>query len=110
MAASVLLPDTVRPKKYTLTLEPNFETFEFSGKVVISLEILKPCSELVFHADALEIHSVSLLVNSNHSRSSISQRRTRRIPLYLFLMNSTVLTVALVITNTKEIRPAISIL
>jgi len=30
-----VLPKNVRPRHYHLTLEPNFQTFEYEGKVVI---------------------------------------------------------------------------
>ena len=36
-AEALLLPNTVRPKKYRLTLHPDTETFTFKGSRVLTL-------------------------------------------------------------------------
>ena len=36
-----VLPKNVKPLHYDLTLEPNFETFEYEGKVVINLDVVE---------------------------------------------------------------------
>ena len=72
MSESVFLPKNVRPRKYTLFLDPSLETFEFQGKLTIDLDVVESCSAITFHADRLEIFSVS--------QSTISCRQLPRQP------------------------------
>eukprot|EP00475_Leptophrys_vorax_P030859 TRINITY_DN46556_c0_g1_i1.p2 TRINITY_DN46556_c0_g1~~TRINITY_DN46556_c0_g1_i1.p2 ORF type:complete len:892 (-),score=57.52 TRINITY_DN46556_c0_g1_i1:164-2788(-) len=58
--ASVLLPTSVKPKKYAVHLEPNLETFTFKGVVTIDLEVAEPTNEIRFHAQELQIHKAVL--------------------------------------------------
>ncbi|GJP41930.1 hypothetical protein CLOM_g1545 [Closterium sp. NIES-68] len=58
--ASVLLPTSVKPKKYVLHLEPNLETFKFKGIVTVDLDVVEPTNEIRFHAQELELHKVEL--------------------------------------------------
>ena len=54
---AVMLPKDVRPSKYTLTLQPNLQTFTFSGRVAIDIEILQPTESIVLNAAELAITS-----------------------------------------------------
>ena len=57
----ILLPSSVRPKKYTLHLEPDLEKATFKGEVVIDLDVKEETNEIRFHANELTILSVSQL-------------------------------------------------
>eukprot|EP00897_Mesotaenium_endlicherianum_P006584 jgi/Mesen1/5954/ME000301S05083 len=65
MADSVLLPKNVRPKKYTLVLEPNLESFKFLGQVTIDLDVVEPTKTITFHTDELEITKAEVQSEGN---------------------------------------------
>ncbi|KAJ9452547.1 Aminopeptidase M1 [Diplonema papillatum] len=52
-----LLPDDVLPVEYTLKLEPNLETFKFTGSVTIDLKVQKPVKALTLHSRQLAFDS-----------------------------------------------------
>lgn len=54
----VLLPAAIRPKKYTLYLEPDLEKAVFKGEVSIDLEVKEETNEIRFHAHELTILAV----------------------------------------------------
>ncbi len=54
---AVMLPKDVRPSKYTLTLQPDLESFTFTGSVAIDIEVLRPTDSIVLNAAELEIGS-----------------------------------------------------
>lgn len=56
-----ILPADVVPKHYTITLEPNFETFKFKGKVVIDLDVVKDTSSVSLNTLELDIHSTKIV-------------------------------------------------
>ena len=55
-----VLPDSVRPSKYHLTLQPDLQQFTFRGQVAIDIEVIKRTSEIVLNADELQIESATL--------------------------------------------------
>ncbi|KAJ1342121.1 hypothetical protein BSLG_003300 [Batrachochytrium salamandrivorans] len=57
-----VLPTTVKPSHYSLEITPNVDTFEFSGCVQISLDILEETSTVVANANELTIKSASIVV------------------------------------------------
>lgn len=59
------LPKDVKPIKYTVTLEPDLETFTFKGFVDIELDVVRSTNELKFHAQDLEIFKAEVFSNGN---------------------------------------------
>ncbi len=66
----VLLPDSVRPSKYRVTLRPDLTKCTFSGAVEIDLEIKKSTSQIVLHAAELELKSARLQQKNATKNSS----------------------------------------
>ncbi|KAI9668236.1 MAG: Aminopeptidase 2 mitochondrial [Bathelium mastoideum] len=65
-----VLPKNVRPTHYDLTLEPNFQTFKYDGKVDVDLDILEDTQAISLNTleiDILksELHSGSSLITSS---------------------------------------------
>ena len=60
-AEALLLPNTVRPKKYRLTLHPDTETFTFKGSQSIDIDVREPTDRIILNAAELEIGSVSVI-------------------------------------------------
>ncbi|KAF2810509.1 uncharacterized protein BDZ99DRAFT_416964 [Mytilinidion resinicola] len=55
-----VLPKNVKPLHYHLTLEPNLETFEYEGTVVIDLDVVEDTTEIALNTIDLEIHSTKV--------------------------------------------------
>ena len=60
---AVVLPETTRPSKYRITLQPDLHNFTFKGEQSVELQILKPTSTIVLNSMELEISSASLHAN-----------------------------------------------
>ena len=54
---AVLLPDNVKPTSYDITLEPDFNTFKFSGSETIQIEVLSATSSISLNSIEIDIHS-----------------------------------------------------
>ena len=57
---AVVLPETTRPSKYRITLQPNLQNFTFKGEQSVELQVLNPTSTIVLNSLELEISSASL--------------------------------------------------
>ncbi|KAF2083851.1 hypothetical protein K490DRAFT_69381 [Saccharata proteae CBS 121410] len=55
-----VLPKNVKPVHYDLTLEPNLETFEYEGKVVIDLDVVEDTTSISLNTLDLKIHSTEI--------------------------------------------------
>ena len=72
-ADAVVLPASVKPKKYRLTLQPDLNTFTFKGEQTVDIEIVEPTARIVLNAAELEISGVTLRRNgSETSTHSVS--------------------------------------
>src|ERR1044071_4215024 len=61
------LDPAVRPREYTLDLEPDLEAGRFRGEVAIDLEIDKPRREITLHAAGLTVgHAVLTTEGTSH--------------------------------------------
>lgn len=59
-AGRELLPTNVVPRHYDVTLEPNFETFTFEGKVVIDFDVREESQSISLHTIEIDIHSAQV--------------------------------------------------
>ena len=64
-ADAVILPQNVRPRRYSLRLQPDLSTFTFSGHQTVDIEVLEPTSSIVMNAMELEIGGGSVNVNGS---------------------------------------------
>ncbi len=72
-AEAVVLPASVKPSKYRLTLQPDLNTFTFKGEQTVDIEIVEPTARIVLNAAELEISGAILRRNgSETSPHSIS--------------------------------------
>lgn len=55
-----MLPSNVKPLKYSLTLDPNFETFKFGGNVKIDLAVKEESDFITLNSVDIEIHSAKV--------------------------------------------------
>ena len=62
-----LLPQTVKPERYTLLIKPNFSDFTFVGTVQIAMEVREATRNIVLHAADLEIQHAYLATDKEVS-------------------------------------------
>lgn len=55
-----VLPTNVKPLRYDLTLEPDFDAFTFAGDLTIDLKVNEPSSSITLNALEIDIHSASV--------------------------------------------------
>ncbi|MDE1851699.1 MAG: M1 family metallopeptidase [Candidatus Micrarchaeota archaeon] len=68
----------VVPLRYSLTFEPDFKSFKFSGKAVVSVAAGKRCSEITMNAAELEIGSAVVTSGSARQKAKVSHDRKRQ--------------------------------
>ena len=59
-ADAVVLPRNVLPRRYRLTLEPDLDSFTFTGRQTVDVEILEPAARITLNAAELDIGEVAL--------------------------------------------------
>ncbi len=57
---AAVLPVSVRPSKYRITLQPDLDSFTFSGSEVVEVEVVEPTSTIIVNAAELEVQSCRL--------------------------------------------------
>ena len=60
---AVTLPQNVTPRRYRLRLQPDLDSFTFSGDQAVDIEILEPTSSITLNAMDLGIRGASVNVN-----------------------------------------------
>ncbi len=58
--ARELLPANVVPRHYHVTLEPDFEKFNYAGTVVIDLDVVDDSKSISLHSLEIEVHSAKI--------------------------------------------------
>ncbi|MXX53810.1 MAG: M1 family peptidase, partial [Dehalococcoidia bacterium] len=58
------LPTDVRPTLYTLTLEPDLESFTFTGSETIAIEVDEPASLIAMNSSEIAIQSATLSLSN----------------------------------------------
>ncbi len=61
-----------RPKHYKVALKPNFDTFEFTGKVVIQLEVLETTRESVCNAHQVQVTLGAVLLGEKVLKAHVT--------------------------------------
>ncbi len=64
------LPDNVRPTRYELTLEPDLDSFTFTGKETISVEVSEPTSTITLNSAEIEIQDARLTLADGSEREA----------------------------------------
>ena len=60
---AVTLPQNVQPRRYRLRLQPDLDSFTFSGDQMVDIEILEPASSITLNAVDLVVRGASVNVN-----------------------------------------------
>ena len=62
------LPSNVRPTLYTLSLEPDLDSFTFSGSETIAIQVDEPTPAIQMNSAEIEVQSVSLMLPNGSER------------------------------------------
>ena len=85
---AVVLPTTVLPRKYRLTLKPDLTSFTFEGSESVEVQVAEPTSEIVLNAIDLEIASATVQQSgSSAAASSITYDEERQTASLGFSQN-----------------------
>ncbi|MCH7842819.1 MAG: M1 family peptidase, partial [Chloroflexi bacterium] len=60
---AVVLPETARPSKYRIKLQPDLKNFTFSGEQSVDLQVLEATSIIVLNSVDLDISAATLHTN-----------------------------------------------
>ena len=66
---AVVLPSNVKPRKYQLKLQPNFDDFTFQGEETVDIGVSEATSQIVLNSSEVEIQS-AILVRDGQAPSS----------------------------------------
>ena len=58
-----ILPQAVRPTKYTLKIQPDLEQFTFTGEESVSIDVVENTSKIVLNAIELDVQSATLAMD-----------------------------------------------
>ena len=67
MTTPTMLPKSVRPSTYDLTLCPNLDDFTFWGEESIDVSIMSATSEIVMNCDEIEIRDAKLTIGDSRT-------------------------------------------
>ena len=60
---AVVLPETARPSKYRIKLQPDLKNFTFDGEQSVDIQVLEPTSAIVLNSIDLKISSATIHAN-----------------------------------------------
>jgi aminopeptidase N len=70
MAGAQRLPEVARPENYKLTFTPDLETATFAGDETISIQVLKPTSEITLNAAEIDFHDITITSGGTTQKAS----------------------------------------
>src|SRR3954470_10838176 len=73
------LPELAIPVNYKLTFSPDFEKNIFAGQETVSIQILKPTSEIVVNAAEIDFLSVSITSAGSTQQAKVSLDNTKQM-------------------------------
>jgi aminopeptidase N len=73
------LPELARPVNYQLTFAPDFEKNIFAGQETISIQVLKPTSEIVLNAAEIDFLSASITSAGVTQEAKVSLDKARQM-------------------------------
>ena len=87
MNKSVRLPDHIVPLLYKLTIKPDLESFTFSGKETIDIQINTQTKKITLHSKDIHIQTASVTVGKNIIHAKISYNKKSETAIFTFDKN-----------------------
>jgi aminopeptidase N len=79
VAGAQRLPEVARPENYKLTFTPNLEAATFEGDATISIQVLKPTSEITLNAAEIDFHDVSITSGASVQRAKVTPEKDKEM-------------------------------
>lgn len=79
-----ILPKTVKPLHYHITLEPSFTTFKYGGDEIIDVKVLEDCNYISLNTLQIQINSVSLITGRGDTVKPISIAQYKQVTTFKF--------------------------
>src|SRR5258705_11979248 len=73
------LPELARPVNYQLTFAPDFEKNIFAGEETISIQVLKPTSQIVLNAAEIDFVNASITSAGSTQEATVSLDKARQM-------------------------------
>jgi aminopeptidase N/puromycin-sensitive aminopeptidase len=80
-ASAQRLPETARPENYKLTFTPDLENAKFEGDETITIQVLKPTTEITLNAVDIDFHDVSITSGSTQKAKVTPQKDKEMVVL-----------------------------
>jgi len=75
LAAAQRLPEIARPENYKLSFTPDLEKASFEGDETISLQVLKPTSQITLNAADIDFHEVSITSHGSTQKAKVTPEK-----------------------------------
>ncbi len=79
VAGAQRLPEVARPENYKLTFIPNLEAATFEGDATISIQVLKPTSEITLNAAEIDFHDVSITSGASVQKAKVTPEKDKEM-------------------------------
>jgi len=79
VAGAQRLPEVARPENYKLTFTPNLEAATFEGDATISIQVLKPTSEITLNAAEIDFHDVTITSGASVQNAKVTPEKGKEM-------------------------------
>lgn len=79
LATAQRLPEVARPDNYKLTFTPDLEKGSFEGDESITLQVLKPTSEITLNAVDIDFHDVSIAAGGVTQKAKVTPEKDKEM-------------------------------
>src|SRR5437763_7958509 len=74
------LPEGIaRPQNYNLTFTPDLRNAKFEGDETITIQVLKPTSEITLHAGDIDIHDVTITSGATTQKAKVTPQTAKEM-------------------------------
>src|SRR5437764_13974584 len=79
VAIAQRLPETARPQNYNLTFTPDLENAKFEGDETITIQVLKPTSEITLNAVDIDFHDVTITSGATTQKAKVTPQKEKEM-------------------------------
>src|SRR6185312_5152025 len=78
-ASAQRLPESARPENYKLTFTPDLENAKFEGDETITIQVLKPTTEITLNAVDIDFHDVIITSGAISQKAKVTPEKTKEM-------------------------------
>jgi aminopeptidase N len=79
VAGAQRLPEVARPENYKLSFTPNLEAATFEGDETISIQVLKPTSEITLNAAEIDFREVTISIGAGLQKARVTPEKDKEM-------------------------------